>query len=72
MLSAIVNAARRYTPRLASAAFSTPGSYQSHSGAGAGGAQGPTVLEMMIAEASPMGAAGGTGHHKGANGYPLG
>ena len=41
VLSAIVNAARRHSPRLASAAFSTPGSYQGQPGAGAGGAKGP-------------------------------
>jgi len=77
VLAALIATAQRLMPHLAAAAFpggAAMGAPPPRAMPGPPGAPGPqqTMLEMMIAEATPLGAAPPTLRNGHANGYPLG
>ena len=79
VLGALIATAQRLMPRLSAVAFAggAPTAPPPRAFPGAPGAQGsggpqPTMLEMMISEATPLGAAPARLRNGHANGYPLG
>jgi len=77
VLAALIATAQRLMPHLAAAAFPTGAPMPAPPARGVPGAPGatgpqPTMLEMMIAEATPLGGGRAAPRNGHANGYPLG